>query len=245
MEFAAVRHHTVAIVHSVDVFHHNVRIHVLDSRKDGNHFQLAGMDFLHAHSVCHRDLKSANVLFDRQLKVKLCDFAFSKFRRIQSEAEGETAEAKFVSSVGTPAWMAPEVLRGEECVAAVTGMHACRQAFDACVMLPHQQTTRQCACVCARVRFCRRYTLKADVYACGIILWELQSKRRPFADLNSFQIINQVGMEGKRLEMPTDCPPVWSALANRCWDSQPHLRPTFAQLEEEFKNAEEEARRQQ
>jgi serine/threonine protein kinase len=76
------------------------------------------MDFLHSHNVCHRDLKSANVLFDRKLHVKLCDFAFSKFRQGQEEAEGDAAEAKFISSVGTPAWMAPEVLRGDECVAA-------------------------------------------------------------------------------------------------------------------------------
>ena len=38
-----------------------------------------GMSFLHSHSVSHRDLKSANVLYDRNLNVKLCDFAFSKF----------------------------------------------------------------------------------------------------------------------------------------------------------------------
>ena len=41
----------------------------------------AGMCFLHSHSVIHRDLKSANVLFNRQLQVKLCDFAFSKLKQ--------------------------------------------------------------------------------------------------------------------------------------------------------------------
>ena len=86
------------------------RLYVVDGR------QSIGMEFLHAHNVCHRDLKSANVLFDRKLHVKLCDFAFSKFRQVQAEAEGDAAEAKFISSVGTPAWMAPEVLRGDECV---------------------------------------------------------------------------------------------------------------------------------
>ena len=30
--------------------------------------------------VAHRDLKSANVLYDRQLTIKLCDFAFSKLK---------------------------------------------------------------------------------------------------------------------------------------------------------------------
>ena len=70
----------------------------------------AGMTFLHAHSVIHRDLKSANVLFDKQLRIKLCDFAFSKFKL----AAAAQTTAAFESSVGTPAWMAPEVLRGDE-----------------------------------------------------------------------------------------------------------------------------------
>jgi serine/threonine protein kinase len=65
-----------------------------------------GMAFLHSHSVAHRDLKSANVLYDKQLNIKLCDFAFSKFKRKLS--------GLMDSQVGTPAWMAPEVLRGDE-----------------------------------------------------------------------------------------------------------------------------------
>ena len=39
----------------------------------------SGVAFLHSKKVCHRDLKSSNVLYDRNLDVKLCDFAFSKF----------------------------------------------------------------------------------------------------------------------------------------------------------------------
>ena len=73
---------------------------------------VAGMTFLHSHSVIHRDLKSANCLFNRQLVVKICDFAFSKFR-LGGGAGGATSAA-FETSVGTPAWMAPEVLRGDE-----------------------------------------------------------------------------------------------------------------------------------
>ena len=42
------------------------------------------------------DLKSANVLYDRALNIKLCDFAFSKFK--------EGLSAHMDSQVGTPAW---------------------------------------------------------------------------------------------------------------------------------------------
>ena len=50
-------------------------------------------------------------------------------------------------------------------------------------------------------------------------------------------------MEGKRLEMPKDRPPIWSRLATHCWEAEPHLRPSFAQLEETLKSAEHEADR--
>jgi serine/threonine protein kinase len=39
--------------------------------------------------------------------MKLCDFAFSKWKRAG-------AEQVMSSAVGTPAWMAPEILRGGE-----------------------------------------------------------------------------------------------------------------------------------
>jgi serine/threonine protein kinase len=68
-----------------------------------------GLAVLHTHGVCHRDLKSPNVLYDRELHIKLCDFAFSKFK--QQCGDGGTVQMD--SRVGTPAWMAPEVLRGE------------------------------------------------------------------------------------------------------------------------------------
>jgi sterile alpha motif and leucine zipper-containing kinase AZK len=64
-----------------------------------------GVKFLHSKKVCHRDLKSPNVLYDKDLNIKLCDFAFSTF--------SQQASMRFESRVGTPAWMAPEVLNGD------------------------------------------------------------------------------------------------------------------------------------
>eukprot|EP00826_Nyctotherus_ovalis_P003162 TRINITY_DN1063_c0_g1_i4.p1 TRINITY_DN1063_c0_g1~~TRINITY_DN1063_c0_g1_i4.p1 ORF type:complete len:253 (-),score=76.61 TRINITY_DN1063_c0_g1_i4:184-942(-) len=39
---------------------------------------LEGLKFIHAKNICHRDLKPDNILLDKELNVKLCDFGSSK-----------------------------------------------------------------------------------------------------------------------------------------------------------------------
>ncbi|KAL0799471.1 hypothetical protein Bca101_054646 [Brassica carinata] len=55
--------------------------------------------------IVHRDLKSSNLLVDRNLTVKVGDFGLS---RVKHETYLTTKSGK-----GTPQWMAPEVLRNE------------------------------------------------------------------------------------------------------------------------------------
>ncbi|KAJ1476584.1 kinase-like domain-containing protein [Baffinella frigidus] len=62
----------------------------------------AGMAYLHSRKVAHRDLKSLNILMHKGT-CKICDFGLSK------EEDGSTVS---VSVLGTPAWLAPEVLKG-------------------------------------------------------------------------------------------------------------------------------------
>ncbi|CAA0402091.1 unnamed protein product [Arabidopsis thaliana] len=66
-----------------------------------------GMNYLHTShpTVVHRDLKSPNLLVDKNWVVKVCDFGLSRMKHHTYLSSKSTA--------GTPEWMAPEVLRNE------------------------------------------------------------------------------------------------------------------------------------
>ncbi|CAO2818127.1 unnamed protein product [Amaranthus hypochondriacus] len=66
-----------------------------------------GMNYLHSCSpvIVHRDLKSPNLLVDRNWVVKVCDFGLSRMKHSTFLSSRSTA--------GTAEWMAPEVLRNE------------------------------------------------------------------------------------------------------------------------------------
>jgi serine/threonine-protein kinase CTR1 len=69
----------------------------------------AGVLYLHSRStpIVHRDLKSENILLTSNYTVKICDFGLARLKTHSANIETRHANA------GTPAWMAPEVLRGE------------------------------------------------------------------------------------------------------------------------------------
>jgi len=68
-----------------------------------------GMTYLHSRKVFHCDLKSSNILIDSNWLVKLCDFGLSR-NKIKYNKKKSTKSQR----VGTPHWMAPEILRGED-----------------------------------------------------------------------------------------------------------------------------------
>nr|AUS89423.1 sucrose nonfermenting 1-like protein kinase 2.3 [Sesuvium portulacastrum] len=79
---------------------------------------ISGVSYCHAMQVCHRDLKLENTLLDGSPapRLKICDFGYSKSAVYHSQPK---------STVGTPAYIAPEVLLRKEYDGKIADVWSC------------------------------------------------------------------------------------------------------------------------
>jgi len=162
---------------------------LLDPKKDMN-FKLKmkfaidsakGMIYLHNSNpvILHRDLKSDNLLVTHDWTCKVADFGLTRF----------ISEKRQMTQVGTPMWMAPEIIMG------------------------------------------RKYTERADVYAFGIILWEILTRMEPYEDKEPMQIVVEVVNENLRPILPPPyCDSPLVPLMKDCWHENPDVRPPFDKI---------------
>ena len=73
------------------------------------------LDFVHSQGYIHRDVKPANILFDSHGHAYLSDFGIAK----SAESESSTSTSKALTGtgmvIGTPEYMAPELIMGQTC----------------------------------------------------------------------------------------------------------------------------------
>ncbi|WVZ12796.1 hypothetical protein V8G54_017326 [Vigna mungo] len=79
---------------------------------------ISGVSYCHSMQICHRDLKLENTLLDGNPapRLKICDFGFSKSALLHSQPK---------STVGTPAYIAPEVLQRKEYDGKIADVWSC------------------------------------------------------------------------------------------------------------------------
>lgn len=79
---------------------------------------ISGVSYCHLMEICHRDLKLENTLLDGNPtpRLKICDFGYSKSGLLHSQPK---------STVGTPAYIAPEVLSRKEYDGKIADVWSC------------------------------------------------------------------------------------------------------------------------
>jgi serine/threonine-protein kinase len=70
------------------------------------------LDFMHKQGYVHRDIKPGNVLFDEHDNVFLSDFGVAKVVTEQSDKTQNTAHTSTGLVMGTPDYLAPELMMG-------------------------------------------------------------------------------------------------------------------------------------
>ena len=72
----------------------------------------AALDYAHAHSIVHRDLKPANFLLHADGRLVLADFGIARIMQDNNRIAASTLTGTGIF-LGTPEYMAPEMIRGE------------------------------------------------------------------------------------------------------------------------------------
>ena len=178
-----------------------------------------GMTYLHSHTppICHRDLKSSNLLVDDKWTIKVTDFGVSR-----TMAKNSNKYVHTESSLGN----------GTE----HNGCSPLMASSETDIMTSNLGTTAWTAPEMFVPDLMAEYGLKVDVYSFGIVLWEMFECALPYSGLSRFDIKDAV-RNGHRPSFrdESSCPPFYKKLYQKCVSQNPEDRPTFPEIVEQLK----------
>ena len=74
------------------------------------------------------------------------------------------------------------------------------------------------------------YTNKVDVYAYGVLMWEILTESTPYKGMSGNQIAVAVCQHGERPPFPRGTPKLIQQFIRECWHQIPSKRPSFKQI---------------
>uniref|UniRef100_U9T1A4 Protein kinase domain-containing protein n=1 Tax=Rhizophagus irregularis (strain DAOM 181602 / DAOM 197198 / MUCL 43194) TaxID=747089 RepID=U9T1A4_RHIID len=78
------------------------------------------------------------------------------------------------------------------------------------------------------------FSKESDIYCMGMIMWELTTGCKPFANVeHDIHLIYKI-LDGERPEITKDTPECYAKLMKRCWDSDPTKRPLITEIRKTF-----------
>ena len=190
-----------------------------------------GMLFLHTRErpIVHRDLKSHNLFVADvrgRLRVRIGDWGSAPARN------SNESRTRAVASLRLPAGAGAD--RDESLVLARTAGRFPRRSARAVAATPEgfaRSMTHGVGTTCwlaPELIKDNTGTETIDVYAFGIVLWELATREEVYHNLSAAQIISRVANEGLRPPLPAECP--WRDVMAACWAEDPLDRPSFAAI---------------
>ena len=189
-----------------------------------------GVAYLHSQHVIHRDLKAANVLVDRSLTPKVCDFGLA-----MTKTSSSLSHARESNAVGTVAWMAPEAFAGKYSYLTDTWGFGC----VAVELITYDTPFARMSFPNAKVleEYIRRQEAPAAASARGSAAALAVS--RPDVGLDDIATSDSVEncwslSEGMSASPSDGCPAELVKLVHRCFARAPEQRPKMSEVAEEL-----------